>query len=90
MDVKYIHVKIISLLCRCSKSRVHPAPCVHILAAGCMYFETCAPGVQAFPTFVIGLYSEKHMNRWPGASFLGYLHPAGAHNKNLILNNMRW
>ena len=28
-----------------SKLRVHPAPCVHILAAGCTDFSTCAPGV---------------------------------------------
>ena len=28
------------------------APCVHILAAGCMQFETCAPGVcMLFPNF---------------------------------------
>ena len=30
---------------QCSKLRVHPAPGVHILEAGCIYFETCAPGV---------------------------------------------
>ena len=26
------------------------------------------------------------MNKWPGAPFLGYLHPAGAQNKTLISN----
>ena len=37
---------------QCSKLRVHPAPCVHNLAAGCMAFETCAPGVcMVFRTF---------------------------------------
>ena len=25
---------------QCSKLRVYPAPCVHILTAGCMDFET--------------------------------------------------
>ena len=30
---------------QCSKLRVHPAPCVHILAAGCMDFKPCAPGM---------------------------------------------
>ena len=28
---------------QCSKLRVHPAPSVHSLAAGCVDFETCAP-----------------------------------------------
>ena len=37
---------------QCSKLRLHPAPCVHILAAGCIDFETCAPGVcMVFPNF---------------------------------------
>ena len=37
---------------QCSKLRMHPAPCVHILAAGCMDFKTCAPGVcTIFSTF---------------------------------------
>ena len=26
------------------------------------------------------------MNKWPGAPFLGSLHPAGAQNKTLISN----
>ena len=30
---------------QCSKLRVHPAPGVHISAAGCIGFETCAPEV---------------------------------------------
>ena len=37
---------------QCSKLRAHPAPCVHILAAGCTDFETCALGVcTIFPSF---------------------------------------
>ena len=39
-------------LFQCSKLRVHPAPGVHILVAGCIDFETCAPGVcMLFATF---------------------------------------
>ena len=30
---------------QCLKLRVHPAPGVHILTAGCTGFDTCAPGV---------------------------------------------
>ena len=30
---------------QCPKLRVHPAPCVHMLAAGCTGFSTCAPGM---------------------------------------------
>ena len=33
------------LTIQCSKLRVHPAPGVHILAAGCMDFKPCAPGM---------------------------------------------
>ena len=73
----------------CSKLRVYPAPCVHILAAGCIItdFETCAPGVcmlLKFPQFIqVCIVSRK---KWPGASFWGSLHPTGAHNKTLISN----
>ena len=37
---------------QCSKLRVHPAPCVHILAAGCIDFSNCAPGgCMVFPHY---------------------------------------
>ena len=51
----YIYIYIYTytyMYIQCSKLRVHPAPCVHILAVRCMDFETCAPGVcMIFPTF---------------------------------------
>ena len=37
-----------TLITKCSKLRVHPAPCVHILAAGCTDVGTCAPGMCMF------------------------------------------
>ena len=49
---------------QCSKLRVHPAPCVHILAAGCIDFSTCAPGgCMFFPhnEYFYKLYSNMHM-----------------------------
>ena len=43
---------------QCLKLRVHPAPGVHALAAGCMHFDTYEPGewVSA-PYFRVFLYS---------------------------------
>ena len=64
----------------------HFAPGVHILAARCIGFETCAPGVcMLFGTFE-QVYIERHMNKWLGAPFFRSLHPAGAQNKTLISN----
>ena len=37
---------------QCSKLGVHPAPCVHILAAGCTNFSIYAPGgCMVFPHY---------------------------------------
>ena len=36
---------LLKIWVQCSKLRVHPAPSVHILAAGCMDFKPSAPGV---------------------------------------------
>ena len=56
------------IVCQCSKLRVHPAPCVHVLAAGCRDFSTCAHGVcMLFPYISIPLYQEEHMDELPGA-----------------------
>ena len=56
LNKKAYALKIFSLLeLQCSKLRVHPAPYVHILAARCMDFETCAAVctrcVRPFPNF---------------------------------------
>ena len=48
---------------QCSKLRVHPAPGVHNLAAGCLHFTTCAPGecplIQSIAIHYISLYTRK-------------------------------
>ena len=47
---------------QCSKLRVHPAPCVHILVAGCIGFRTCAPSrCMLFSNFH---YDHIEMNPW--------------------------
>ena len=61
---------------QCSKLRVHHAPCVHILAAGCMGFSIRAPGgCMAFPNY-----------EYLGAWFFLPVHPVCAKKKSLILN----
>ena len=51
-EFEFVHTKSCtnfqSNTIQCSKLRVHPAPCVHNLAAGCKHFSTCAPGVCMF------------------------------------------
>ena len=40
------HISVITVMTETeTKLRVHPAPSVHILAAGRIALETCAPGV---------------------------------------------
>ena len=58
-----------ALLFQCSKSRVHPAPCVHILAAGWTDFSTCAPGVHMLYNILLPLYKEEHMDKMLGEQF---------------------
>ena len=48
----------------------------------------CIQCVHAFPSCLLGLYSEVYVNKWPGAPFFGSLHPAGAKNKSSISNTV--
>ena len=55
----YMHIYIY----QCSELMVHPAPCVHILTAGCTDVSTCAPGVcMLFQIYDVYLYIGK--NPW--------------------------
>ena len=49
---------------QCSKLRMHPAPGVHHLAAGCTHFGTCAPGecilFQSISIHYIGMNTRKN------------------------------
>ena len=57
----------------------NPAPCVHILAAGCTDIWASAPGVSTFfSNLLIPLYKEKHMDKLLGARFQLPMHPACA------------
>ena len=49
--------------CQCSKLRVHPAPGVHVLAAGCMDFKPCAPGVCMYIQNSVYLYIEMSLRK---------------------------
>ena len=55
---------------QCSKLKVHPAPCVHILAVGCKDFSTCA-----FFFFNILITSYIRKNTWTNCQVhsFGYL-----------------
>ena len=54
---------------QCSKLRVHPAPCVHILAAGYTFFSNlCTHRVHAFSYILIPSYKGEHTDKLPGNS----------------------
>ena len=77
------------MLNQCSKLRVHPAPGVHILVAGCTCFRTCAPGrCMVLGTFIMIIYRNELLNILPGARFLLSMHPMGAQNNSLISNTV--
>ena len=54
---KYCHE--IEITMQRSKLRVHPAPGVHILAAGCMDFKPCAPGMYISVFNIINTLIQK-------------------------------
>ena len=68
-----------ALLFQCSKLRVQPAPCVHILAAGCTDLSTCAPGVNMLFIILLPLNKETTLtNCWVNS--FGYLRTWRVHN----------
>ena len=75
-----------ALLFQCSKLRVRPASCVHILAARCTDFSTCASAVYMLSNISLPLYKEEHMDKLLGEQFWLPMYMAGAQCKTLILN----
>ena len=69
---------------QCPKLRVHPAPCVHISAAGCTIFRGVHPECARFWSYLSLLHIRRVHGKMPGCTVLGEVHPVGAQNKTLI------
>ena len=59
---------------------------MHILAAGCTDFSTCAPVVYMLFNILLPLYKEEHRHKLLGEQFWLTMYMAGAQCKTLILN----
>ena len=69
---------------QCPKLRVHPAPGVHISAAGCTIFGGVHPECARFLSYLSLLHIRRVHGKIPGCTVLGGVHPVGAPNKTLI------
>ena len=63
---------------------MHPAPGVHISAAGCTIFEGVHPECARFFEYLSLLHIRRVHGENPGCTVLGEMHPVSAHNKTLI------
>ena len=63
---------------------MHPAPGVHISAAGCTIFGGVHPECARFLSYLSLLHIRRVHGKIPGCTVLGGVHPVGAPNKTLI------
>ena len=83
VSYQYIYASL-PLTIQCPKLRVHPAPGVHISAAGCTIFGGVHPECARFFGFYHHCILGGCMEKIPVAQFLGEMHPVGAQDKTLI------
>ena len=69
---------------QCPKLRVHPAPGVHILTAGCTILGGVHPVCAPFLSHLLLLYIGRVQGAISGCTVLCEVHPASAQNKSLI------
>ena len=63
---------------------MHPAPGVHISAAGCIIFGCVNPVCARFLSYSLLLYIGRVHGEISGCTVLGKVHPVSAQNKSLI------